>query len=80
MNDQSRQPHVVKAVGGIADLAAKLTQKSMEQLVLVILVGPLMANQLSPMHIPMFQAINAALVHNGVIENLEELKEQFLSG
>ena len=56
VNDQSQQPHVVKAVGGIADLAAKLTP---EQLVLVILVGPLMANQLSPMHIPMFQAINA---------------------
>ena len=25
VNDQSQQPHVVKAVGGIADLAAKLT-------------------------------------------------------
>ena len=58
VNDQSQQPHVVKAVGGIADLAAKLTPE-IDGTVGIGHTRWAMANQLSPMHIPMFQAINA---------------------
>ena len=53
VNDQSQQPHVVKAVGGIADLA-KLTPE-IDGTVGIGHTRLLMANQLSPM----FQAINA---------------------
>ncbi len=59
VNDQSQQPHVVKAVGGIADLAAKLTPEIDGTVGIGHTRWRLMANQLSPMHIPMFQAINA---------------------
>lgn len=83
VNDQSQQPpHVVKAVGGIADLAAKLTP----EIDGTVGIGhtrwathgePTVANA-HPPHVSSDQRF--ALVHNGVIENFEELKEQFLSG
>ena len=81
VNDQSQQPHVVKAVGGIADLAAKLTP----EIDGTVGIGhtrwathgePTVAN--AHPHVSSDQRF--ALVHNGVIENFEELKEQFLSG
>ena len=81
VNDQSQQPHVVKAVGGIADLAAKLTP----EIDGTVGIGhtrwathgePTVAN--AHPHVSSDQRF--ALVHNGVIENFEELKEQFLIG
>ena len=78
VNDQSQQPHVVKAVGGIADLAAKLTP----EIDGTVGIGhtrwathgePTVAN--AHPHVSSDQRF--ALVHNGVIENFEELKEQF---
>ena len=78
VNDQSQQPHVVKAVGGIADLAAKLTP----EIDGTVGIGhtrwathgePTVAN--AHPHVSSDQRF--ALVHNGVIENFEELKNNF---
>ena len=77
VNDQSQQPHVVKAVGGIADLAAKLTP----EIDGTVGIGHTRwATHGEPAQHNAHPHVSGkvAVVHNGIVENYGPLKEALI--